>query len=122
MADTSELAARGIAAGRVAIGLGLMVSPNLVTKPWLGSDGTSPGGRVLARGMGARDVAIGIAGLVAPKGAALRGAVAAGVVGDIADAAAAAIEDSEPRSGRMLTLAVASSAVVVGAWALTQLD
>ena len=122
MADTAELAARGILAGRLAIGLALLVTPDLVTKRWIGSDGTTAGGRTLARGLGARDVAIGFAGLVAPSGTALKAAIGLGVAADLADAVTALIEDSEPKSGRMQTLALASSATVAGAYVITQLD
>jgi hypothetical protein len=53
--------ARGIGAGRIAIGLGLLAAPTALGRSWLGEDGVSPAAQVVLRGMGARDALIGMA-------------------------------------------------------------
>ena len=122
MAETVQLAARGLAAGRAALGAAMLVRPELVTQPWIGADGATPGARTLTRGFGARDVAIGLAGALARNDGAMRTAIAGGIISDVADAATALLEDSKPSSGRMMTLAIASGAAAVGVWVFTQLD
>lgn len=117
-----EITARGIAAGRALLGLGLLVDPERITGRWVGADGATPGGRTLARGLGARDLVLGLAGVLAPTGELLKLAIAAGVAADIGDVAAALIETDVPSSGRYGTLALAGGAAVGGAWAAASLD
>jgi hypothetical protein len=51
--------ARGIAAGRVAIGVGLMAAPTPLSRGWLGAVAEEPGGQVAMRALGVRDAILG---------------------------------------------------------------
>lgn len=117
----ATLIARLVAAGRVGFGVALMLTPERVTTPWLGSDAARPGTRVAARGLGARDLALG-AGTLAAGGADLQPWVAAGILADAADLAATVGAGAAlPRSGRMLVGAVAGAGAALGALALAGL-
>lgn len=53
-------AARALAAGRVALGIGLIIAPTRFTRAWIGPEAAAaPASRVLARGLGIRDAIIG---------------------------------------------------------------
>jgi hypothetical protein len=68
----------------------IVARPEVLAKPCglTGPDGTAPPAvRTLIGGIGVRDVAIGTAMALAPRGPALRAAVAARVFADAADAA-----------------------------------
>jgi hypothetical protein len=56
-------AARAIAFGRIAFGLGALVAPRLATGLWVGPEAGAPGTTVLARALGARDVLLGFMAL-----------------------------------------------------------
>jgi hypothetical protein len=56
---TARDAARQYAAGRVALGAGLLLAPGLVGRPWLGAAAGEPAGRVALRALGVRDLIIG---------------------------------------------------------------
>jgi hypothetical protein len=56
---TARDAARQYAAGRVALGAGLLLAPGVVGRPWLGAAAREPGGRVALRALGVRDLIIG---------------------------------------------------------------
>jgi hypothetical protein len=117
----AALIARLVAAGRVGFGVALMLTPERVTTPWLGSDAARPGTRVATRGLGARDLALG-AGALAAEPADLQRWVAAGIVADVADlVATVAAGDSLPGAGRVLVGAVASAGASLGALALNGL-
>jgi len=51
--------ARGIAAGRLAIGVGLMAAPTPSSRAWLGDVAGEPGGQVAMRALGVRDAILG---------------------------------------------------------------
>ncbi len=113
-----------IAAGRVVIGAGLLASPPLVTRGWLGeSESAKPGARVMATGLGGRDIALGagaLAALGAGSGAAKPWLVGS-VLADLGDLFATLRSAGElPTSGVVLTSAVAGTAAAAGAWLLTQ--
>jgi hypothetical protein len=117
----AALIARLVAAGRVGFGSALMLTPERVTTPWLGSDAARPGTRVVTRGLGARDLALG-AGALASTPAGLGPWVAAGIVSDTADLlATVAAGNSLPRAGRLLVGAVASGGAALGMLALAGL-
>ncbi|MEX1162447.1 MAG: hypothetical protein WEB03_02590 [Nitriliruptor sp.] len=112
-------AARGLAASRIALGVALVAAPGAATTRWLGTrTEDDPGREVAVRGLGARDVVLGIGTLVALRsGSEVRHAarwVEAGIVADLADAAATAVaEDLDaPRS---FPLALALGAAAFGA-------
>jgi hypothetical protein len=56
-------AARAIAVGRIAFGVGAIVAPRLATGLWVGPEGAAPGTTVLARALGVRDVLLGFMAL-----------------------------------------------------------
>ena len=58
--------ARGLALNRISFGLGLMLTPGLYARTWVGSDAAGEDAtRLLARALGARDLALGAGGLLA---------------------------------------------------------
>jgi hypothetical protein len=117
----AALIARLVAAGRVGFGIALMLTPERLTTPWLGSDAARPGTRVATRGLGARDMALG-AGTLAAGGTDLQRWVAAGILADAADLLATlAAGNSLPRAGRLLVGAVASGGAALGVLALAGL-
>ena len=117
--------ARLSASGRVAIGAALLVAPQLGTKSWTGSDGATPGGRLLGRSLGARDLALGLGVL----GALSRGDpravdwIRASAASDAVDAAATVLAFRHlPKWGRFGVLALAAGAAVSGFAAAENLD
>lgn len=52
--------AQSIALGRVVIGCTALVSPTVMTRPWIGDGAESPDARLLARTMGGRDLVLGL--------------------------------------------------------------
>ena len=65
--------ARLQAAGRLALGGGLVALPSLVAGGWVGNAAGSGAGRTLATGLGARDFAIALGTLSALAGGGRRG-------------------------------------------------
>lgn len=120
--DPGPATARAIAAGRVLIGAGLLAAPGTVAARWLGADAQRGATQSALRGLGARDLALG-AGVLASLGdGRARPWVAAGVLADGADLAAAALAgDAIPSGGRAITVALAGGATVAGVWLLTAL-
>jgi len=115
--------ARLIAAGRIAIGAGLVLAPRLSTRPWIGEDAGRPGAKVLARAMGARDLVIGAIALhtlgnaqVAPRWQ------KAGAAVDAVDLAATLAARRElPRGGVVLVVVMATCGVSGQLWAASGL-
>jgi hypothetical protein len=117
--------ARILAAGRVAIGAGLLVAPAAVTKGWAGAPGVAAGGRLLGRSIGVRDLALGVGVLTSlergePQA---RAWVRAAALADVGDALATlvAYRHLPPRS-RFGVLALAAGAAVAGFVAADHLD
>jgi hypothetical protein len=115
---TVRLAARGLAAGRITVGIALVASPDAATRRWLGtrSEG-DPGREVAVRGLGARDVVLGIGTLVALRsGGEVRQAarwIEAGIVADLADAASTVVAEDLDAS-TVLPLSIALGAAALG--------
>jgi hypothetical protein len=115
---TTRLLARGLAAGRIAVGVALVAAPDGATRRWLGtrSEG-DPGREVAVRGLGARDVVLGVGTLVALRsGGEVRQAarwIEAGIVADLADAASTAVAEDLDASPTF-PLAVALGAAALG--------
>ncbi len=107
---------RGLAAGRVAVGAGLIAVPAFVGGRWVGPDASSPGTQVLGRALGVRDLVLGLGTLEADRrGESLRTWLAAGVIADSVDlVATAAAGESIPAQGRWATVAVAGAAAITG--------
>jgi hypothetical protein len=120
----ATLAARALAIGRIALGLGLFLAPRRLSRAWLGRD--AEGGNVTAvvRGLAARDVAVGVGTLVALRGDApaqdAERWIEAGIVGDLGDAVGTLLAGKRDRDG-MLVLAIAGGAAMAGAAVRTKL-
>lgn len=120
--DVSPLvrtAGRALGAGRIAVGVALVAVPALATRQWLGETDEDDTGRAIAvRGLGARDIVLGVGTLVALRPGADRREAArwieAGVVADLADAAATIVAGAND-AGRATSLGVALGAAVGGA-------
>jgi hypothetical protein len=112
-----KLAARALAVGRIAVGLGLFLSPRRLTRGWLGREADGRAVPAVVRGIGARDVAIGVGLLLALReGEPVRDAerwLEAGIVGDLGDAAGTALVGT-PDAGRWSTIAIAGGAALAG--------
>jgi hypothetical protein len=112
------------AAGRLALGGGLVASPALVAGGWVGVPADAPGGAVLATGLGGRDIAIALGTLRALGRR--RGAgswVRAGVIADAADLAATLRHrDALPPLAVPAVAALAGGSVLLGLWLQQALD
>jgi len=56
---SARLAMKGLGAGRLAIGLGMLAAPTAFGQPWVGDSATDAGGKVVLRSLGAREVLLG---------------------------------------------------------------
>src|SRR5215210_8438009 len=85
-AGHARSAARALAAGRMALGTGLVLAPVALGKPWLGDVARAPGAKVALRALGVRDVMLGgIALHVVDHGAAASRALQTNAVADLVD-------------------------------------
>lgn len=112
------------AAGRCCFGVGALLLPALVLRPWLGSARGDPSARMLARALGCRDLAIGVGTLLAGRqGLPLRlWALSAGLA-DAGDLAVTLGRFSElPRAGRWAVLLAATGGVVSAGLAAPALE
>ena len=113
--------ARLLAISRVAVGIGLIASPRLVTSLWLGRPSYLPPGKVLARALGIRDLAIGV-GLLAALGGRgpTRPWLVAGAVADATDVVATLVErDSLPGTALPVVASAGGTGAALGIYALT---
>jgi hypothetical protein len=117
-------AALGLAAGRVAIGVGTLLATDAALRA-LGFAEVGPAGRVLARLAGGRDLALGLATIaVRDDPAKLRIATALGAALDAADAVAfsAATRDPETADAGIRGVLSGAAAAAAGAWAARRLS
>jgi hypothetical protein len=56
---SARLAMKGVGAGRLAIGLGMLAAPTALGQPWIGDSASEPGAKVVVRSLGAREVLLG---------------------------------------------------------------
>ncbi len=121
---TAHTLARLQAAGRVALGAGLVAAPGLVAGAWVGGVADRRDGQALAIGLGARDVALAVGTLRAlssRRGA--RGWLRAGIVADAADLVATLrARDALPPLAVPAVAAVAGGSVLLGAYLQSALD
>jgi hypothetical protein len=105
-----------LAAGRLALGAGVLVAPEAVTSRWLGGHAGHPAVRYLSRSIGARDVALGMLALRTLDDARVGPQVqAACAMVDSVDALATIAARAElPAAGAIGTVAVAGGAAVAG--------
>ncbi len=108
--------ARLLAAGRVALGVGVLAAPEQVTGRWLGEHAGHPIVRYLARSLGVRDLALGVLTLQTLDDRELGPRVqAACAVADSVDAVATiAARAHLTKAGVIGTVAVAGGAAVAG--------
>jgi hypothetical protein len=108
---------RGLALGRIAFGLAMLVKPEETMRGWIGSRAASYGGtHTVIRGFGARDLSLGagaLSALVAGRDA--RDWVLAGAAADLGDLTATVAADDIPLAGRILVVGMAGAAIAVGA-------
>ena len=108
---------RSLAAGRVLVGVVMLLKPEEAVRGWIGARPASYGGtQSITRAFGARDLSLGagaLAALVAGKDA--RDWVAAGAFADVADLAATATAEDIPLAGRLMVFGLAASAIAVSA-------
>lgn len=121
----ARTAARALAAGRVALGIGLLVAPTRFTSGWIGADAAAdPSARVLTRALGVRDAILGAIALhtvdhpeVGPRW--LRTCAAADAVDCLATIGG---RGAMPRSGVIGVSALAGGAAIAGVVLAAQLE
>lgn len=120
----ARLLARLIAAGRVAIGAGFALVPQLTAPLWLGRLGAKPGAQFFCRIVGSRDLVLGAGALAALGGRGrARDWVLAGAVADAFDLAATlAVREQLPPLAAANAIATAAGAAVLGAAAAATLE
>ncbi len=123
----AHLLAKLLATGRIGIGLALFLAPSRAAHIWLGDDAALPATSTAVRGLGARDVALGMGTLIALRSAADVGDdldgdrdaerwLEAGIVADLADAAATLLP-GRLGPGQIASVGIALSGVAIGATA-----
>lgn len=117
-----RLLAQIIAAGRIAIGAGLLAKPDLITRSWVGpEDGSRPGTLLLASGLGARDIALGAGVLSGIAGGTAKPWLLGSAAADLADLVSTLRHaGSLPKTSVIGTIAVAGGSAALGAWLVTQ--
>jgi hypothetical protein len=106
---------RGLAAGRVLVGVAMLLKPEEAVRGWIGGRAASYGGtQTITRAFGARDLSLGAGTLAAlMSGNDARDWVVAGAFADLADFVATATGDDLPLSGRLLVFGLAGAAIAV---------
>ena len=115
--ENAPRVARLLAAARCIVGLGALLSPRLVSTPWLGRKESQRFPiRIFARVLGGRDVALGAAVLAANSDEELKRLCALGAAADGVDFFATLHEFPRlPRVGRWLVLGSTFGAALCGA-------
>jgi hypothetical protein len=119
----ARTAVLGIAAGRIAIGVGALFGTRPALKV-LGFEASDTSARALARIAGGRDIAIGLLTVAARDDReALRDVAAAAAACDLGDAICFGIAGRDPAAGRAAVQGVLSggAGAAVGAWAVRRL-
>jgi hypothetical protein len=120
----ARTAVLGVAAGRIAIGVGAMLATRPALKV-LGFDSSDTSARALARIAGGRDIAIGLLTFAARDDReALREVTAVAAAVDLGDTISFAIAGRDPAAGRAAVQGVLSggAAAAIGAWAHRRLS
>ncbi len=114
-----RIVARILSAGRLALGVGLVLAPGRLGRGWIGDDAEHASTKVLTRSLGARDIALGGGALLALRrdggtGAA-RSWLQAAVVADVVDAVGTGIAFRHlPSGGARNALVLALFSAVLG--------
>lgn len=109
--------ARGLALGRVALGLTALGTPGLTGRVLVGSDGRRPSVRLYTRTLGVRDVAVGAGALASMRvGDPVSRWLLAGALCDAVDTLAIGqAGDAVPAPTRIGVMALAAGGAVAGA-------
>jgi hypothetical protein len=121
--DVRDLAV-SLARGRIAFGVGSLLSPGPVARTMTGGGRPEGGTRLFVRMIGARDLGVGL-GLQAAldRDAPARGWLEAAAVIDGIDAAACLLARRHLRPGVFpITLGLAATGALLSAWLARQLD
>jgi len=115
---------RFLAAGRVVIGVAMVLLPSRVARVWAGPDAGAGAVTQITRALGVRDLVLGAGTLRAlESGEPARTWVSAGAVSDAVDAAAAGLAGRHTGGRRAtFTVVVASGAAALGAVAAGRVD
>jgi hypothetical protein len=107
--------AGALAAGRVALGVAVLLAPEEVTSRWLGAHARHPAVRYLAHSLGARDVALGALALGSLGDArfAARTQVACAAADAVDALATVAAREELPALGAIGTVLVAGGAAAL---------
>ncbi len=105
-----------LAAGRLALGVAVLLEPEKVTARWLGEHAAHPAVRYLARSLGARDLALGVLVLATIDDPQLgpRAQAACAAVDSVDALATLAARSALPLAGVAGTVVVASAAAGAG--------
>jgi hypothetical protein len=116
-------AARALNAGRIALGLSLVLAPRLTARTWIGDDAERPGTRVVLRAHGIRDALLGALALhtVDAPQVGPRYQATLAVVDAVDFAATVAARRSLPRAGAVLVAAMAAAGVAGQLWVAERL-
>ncbi|HVE67669.1 MAG TPA: hypothetical protein VNB64_03715 [Solirubrobacteraceae bacterium] len=100
--------------GRIALGLGLVASPEASTRGWVGDDAERPGVHALARMLGARDVVLGFLTVhtAARPGVGSRTLATVALVDAVDFMAIAAVRERLPSTGALAVMAIAAGSAV----------
>lgn len=111
-------AASALAAGRVALGVAILVAPEAVTSRWLGKHARDPAVRYLARLLAVRDLALGLLALRTLDDPELGPRVQAvcAMADSVDTLATVAVRSELPVGGAIGTIVVAGTAAGAGAW------
>jgi hypothetical protein len=114
----------GVAGGRIAIGVGSLLAPGLVSRTMTGPDGATGGTRLFARMVGARDLGLGLGVLLAlDRGAPVRGWLEASGLVDGIDAAACLVARRHLRPSVFpAAVALATAGALLSGWLSRELD
>ena len=113
--------AGGVAAARIASGLGFMTMPGWTGRIWIGRDADRPAVKVLTQAIGARDLTMGLGALIAlRRGKHVRGWMQAIAITDLIDfACGLAAKDQIPPSSRAAVLVLAGGSAAQSAYTAT---
>ncbi|HEX4226194.1 MAG TPA: hypothetical protein VHZ97_27785 [Pseudonocardiaceae bacterium] len=106
-----------LAAGRLVIGVGASLFPEVGARSWIGEHGRGPAGKVLGRALGARDLALAVGALSSlEQDEQFWRWIRLGALADTADALATVLNwRSLPKMSRIGVFGIAASAAALGA-------
>lgn len=120
----ARAAARLVACGRIAIGVGLTTLPGVAGRGWFGAEASRPATKAAIRALGVRDALMGVGTLRAlERGDEVRPWIIGGGIADAVDAAATLLAWRHlPRRKRLVAFAVAAGAAASAVVLADQVD